>query len=56
MFADVGTNGAPINGLVGVPVRTMPYAFTAPAAVRFTAVADLLVISNLAASHLASIL
>ncbi len=54
MFAYVGANGASIDGLVRVPVGAMPYTFTTPTAVGFPAVADLLVIGDLATIHLTS--
>src|SRR5947209_2854057 len=47
-FANIGANGTPIFGAVGVPVRSMPYAFTTFAAPRLAAVTNLLMISDIA--------
>src|SRR5258707_11741704 len=47
-FTHVCTYSPPIDGLIGIPVRAMPYSFAASAATRFPAVADLLMVSDLA--------
>jgi hypothetical protein len=54
MFAHVGAYSAPVNRLVGVPVRAVSYAFAASTATRFATVADLLVVGDFAAIHLTS--
>ena len=52
MFAHIGANGAPVDGLVRVPVWAMPYTLAASTAVGFATVADLLVVGDLTAIHL----
>src|SRR5215472_15168925 len=54
VFAHVGAYSAPVYRLVGVPVWAVSYAFAASTATRFAAVADLLVVGDLAAIHLTS--
>jgi hypothetical protein len=47
-FTYICSYSTPIDSLIGIPVRAMPYSFTASAATRFPAVADLLMVCDLA--------
>lgn len=47
LFADIRADRAPVDRLVGIPVRTMPDALATAPAARFPTKADLLVIGDL---------